>query len=81
MSGCYGGSEQQSPGADTTTSVCSSEQLASLLERGRSTRSIATEYTNRHCSFVGDLCCIERFSWRIEQFDDDDDDGIGGECE
>jgi hypothetical protein len=31
------------------------------------------------CSFVGDSCCIEQFSWRIEQFDDDG--GSGGECE
>ncbi len=35
MSGCYGGGEQQSSGADNTTSVCSSEQLASLPERGK----------------------------------------------
>jgi len=79
VSGCYGGVEQQSPSADNTTSVRSSEQLASLPERGGSTRSTATEYTARHYSFVGDSCCIEQFSWRIEQFDDDD--GSGGECE
>ncbi len=79
MSGCYGGGEQQSPGGDNTTSVCSSEQLASLPERGRSTRSTATEYSDMHCSFVGDSCCIEKFSWRIEQFDDDDNDS-GGKC-
>ncbi len=79
MSGCYGGVEEQSPSADNTTSVRSSEQLGSLPERGRSTKSTATEYTDRHCSFVGDSCCIEQFSWRIEQFDDDD--GSGGECE
>ncbi len=81
MSGCYGGGEQKSPGADNTSSVCSREQLASLPERGRSIRSTATEYTDRHCNFVGDSCCIERFSWRMEQFDDDDDDGSDGECE
>ncbi len=79
MSGCYGGVEQQSPSADNTISVRSSEQLASLPECGRSTRRTATEYTDRHCSFVGDSCYIEQFSWRIKQFDDDD--GSGGECE
>ncbi len=79
MSGCYEGVEQQSPSADNTTIVRSSEQLASLLERGRSTRRTATEYTDRHCKLLGDSCCIKQFSWRIEQFDDDD--GSGGECE
>ncbi len=78
MFGCYGGVEQQSPSADNTASVRSSEQLASLLERGRSTRRTTIEYTDRHYSLLGDSCCIEQFSWRIEQFDDDDDSG--GEC-
>ncbi len=79
MFSCYGGGEQQSPGANNTTSICSSEQLASLLEHGRSTISTATEFSDRYCSFVGDSCCIEQFSWRIEQFDDNDN-GSGGEC-
>jgi hypothetical protein len=80
VSGYYGGGEQQSPSADNTTNVCSSEQLANLPERGRSTRSTTTESTDRHCSFVRDSCYMEQFSWHIEQFDDDND-GSGGECE